>query len=285
LLIEWEKLKLASSDLMEVQLLTVGKKFYPVLVIDHFYENPEYVRDLALSLEYGKHSRDPICRNLGLGVHGAKEVALISSNHLPLWKILHKLWIHDFYPEFEKLIDSLEAESVFSMMFHREGVFDPDLSFPGAGDLFLKGTVYLNPSEQCKGGIGFYRHKESGLEECLPFYLPEEEGREKFSISDDLAKRICDLGVYEGFHDLQKEGVFESYSDWIKLFSKSCFSGNRKNMSGSSDQWELIHFIEMKHNRLVAFPGFLMSVEHYQQEWFGESLEMRKLVQELMLPW
>jgi sulfur relay (sulfurtransferase) DsrC/TusE family protein len=282
--IDWKKLEINPSDMMEIHHATVGKQSYPFLVVDNFYQDPAYLRNLALSLDYCRNYRDPICSLLALGPLGSKKIARISTDQSPLCKFLHEHLAHHFISSLEHMTVSLDSLSVFSMVMNAKGEADYDFKFPKGGDLFLKGSIFLNPPEQCKGGIGFYRHKETGLEEYVPFYLLGKQATGKSLAYKEIVTAVKDLGLYENFHDLQEKGILKKYEDCWKILTASCL-GATKNIAGGNDIWELIHFVEMKYNRLVLFPGFLLNVEHYQEEWFPESLESRKVMQEIMIPW
>src|SRR5687768_16587588 len=49
-----DKTRLALNDKrdMKIELLRIGEDKNPVLVVDNFYKDPEYVRELALNLDY-----------------------------------------------------------------------------------------------------------------------------------------------------------------------------------------------------------------------------------------
>lgn len=282
--IEWNKLGVNSSSKTKIHQGTIGKQAYPFIIVDNFYQDPAYVRRLALTLEYYRNYRDPTCKLLSLGPFGGKKISRISMDQSPLCNFLHKHWANNFISSLEQMTNSLDSLSIFSMVFETENNFDYDLFSPKAGNAFLKGTVFLNPPEQCKGGLGFYRHKETGLEEYVPFYILGEEVKGKSPIYKEVLQVVTRLGLYENFHDLQKKGVFTKYEDCWNTLTETSSKGN-KNMSGDDENWELIHFIEMKYNRLICFPGFTLNVEHYPENGFGKSIESRQVMQEILIPW
>ena len=50
--IDNQKLAINDESRLQIELQTVGKNEYPLLIVDNLYQHPESVRQIALSLQY-----------------------------------------------------------------------------------------------------------------------------------------------------------------------------------------------------------------------------------------
>ncbi len=131
-------------------------KKFPVTIVDNFYENPELIREWALSLEY---SRDPSGR-----WPGERTVPLHNINEKFFHTFARKVFglFVDF--ESEKVKYSIETE--FQRITNYSD--DPNSAFNHGwihqdNDVVFAGVIYLNPNPTGHGGTNIYRpYEETG---------------------------------------------------------------------------------------------------------------------------
>lgn len=169
-----------------------------LVVIDNFYSNPDDVRNLALQAEYKDVTQ--------LNYPGFQSLKSYSSS--PLIEkfeqaLSRKLSIDHNARTFGKFRIMLE-ETGSRLKVHLDGHAD------------WTGVLYLNPSENCHGGTGFYRHKRTGLDGVAS------------------SEQIKNLG----------------FDDWDSL-EKTIIEPDTLN----GEAWEQTMFVGMKFNRLVLFRG------------------------------
>ncbi|HEY1078975.1 MAG TPA: DUF6445 family protein [Bdellovibrio sp.] len=117
-----------------------------VIVIDDFYQNPDAVRDLALSAEYKDVTQ--------LNYPGYQSIKAYSSDALTskFADILgRRLDIDPAKHTFGKFRIMLK-ETGSRLKVHLDGFSD------------WTGVLYLNPEKSCEGGTAFYRHRATGLD-------------------------------------------------------------------------------------------------------------------------
>lgn len=117
-----------------------------ILVIDNFYENPDLVRQLALTAQY-------------------KDVTQLN---YPGFQSLHNFSTSSVIEKIEKAIN---AKVVLDPNGHTFGKFRVMLAETGTnlkvhldGHADWTGVLYLNRDDDCRGGTGFFTHKETGLD-------------------------------------------------------------------------------------------------------------------------
>ncbi|HEU4534234.1 MAG TPA: DUF6445 family protein, partial [Polyangiaceae bacterium] len=121
------------------------------LVVDDFYQDPHYVRELALSLRYSRR------RGLFPGYE-----ASVSVDTAPLAAALASL-----VEEGSTLLAPYRDTFVFSVAAPED--FPPHVALqqPHVDDLSRSGIalaalVYLNLPHQCRGGTSLYTHRRTG---------------------------------------------------------------------------------------------------------------------------
>jgi len=130
---------------MRISFEVFGRARHKVLVVDDFYEDPNLVRETALSLSYGKdRSVYPFVQ--AKPDWGSGTLAQFLSKFIR-----------------EKLIPK-NIEVRFRVITKKADELEPWQRVPHFDNADLAGVIYLNPPEQCRGGTAFYRHKASGLE-------------------------------------------------------------------------------------------------------------------------
>jgi hypothetical protein len=170
-----------------------------VLIIDDFYTKPERIRELALNAEYN-HFKD-----LSNFPGAESKKSFFSANHVK---------------RFEELLN-------------RRVYFDPDKYIFGKfrfathqdeartcvhldWNVDWTAVIYLSLTEHCRGGLGLFKHRETGLT--------------KLPTSEELLTYNCTS---------------------VSEFDKRYIIPVTKDLS----KWELIIEIPIKFNRLVLFRG------------------------------
>ncbi len=57
--------------------------------------------------------------------------------------------------------------------------------------------------------------------------------------------------------------------------------GNKYHLATSNEHWQQTKVIEMKFNRLILYPAFLLHTPIYQEDDFDGPIEQRRLTQNL----
>ncbi|MDQ3908294.1 MAG: DUF6445 family protein [Acidobacteriota bacterium] len=239
--------RLALNERGEIDVSFVGVAGTKALVVDNLYREPDYVRSLALGLNY--HRPAGMYPGFFAFVSVSTRPLLDLANDLMRETIGGELAFTPFYQD----------DIAFAVITRRGSELVPAQRKPHFDDFCdYAGLVYLNTPDQCSGGTSFWRHRATGLRlaargegaESLPALLA------RFGVADEqaLAKRI--LG--EANPDLP-----EGYP------------------TGSTSAWELTDVIEMRYNRLVVYDSLLFHTPHYHEERFGETVETRRLTQNL----
>jgi hypothetical protein len=244
-LIDARHLSLNDSSEMDIQFEVVaGTK---VLIIDNFYRNPEYIRSLALSLDYHRVA----------GMYPGY-LAFVSISTKPLLEFVNKLMVEVIGKDLT-FTPYYQDDLAFAVMTKRGCELVPAQRKPHFDDFCdYAGLVYLNPAEQCAGGTSFWRHRISGWESAsevngatLPALLA------RFGVTDQksLVKRVLAEGGLE--------------------------AGPIQYPTESTPTWERTQVITMKYNRFVFYDSLLFHTPHFYEDCFGETLETRRLTQNL----
>jgi len=170
-----------------------------IIVVDGFYADPKRMRDLALGADYnvfGESQNFP-------GAESKK--AFFSSLHI---KRFEELLGHPIYVDPTKYVFGKFRYAMANDTARTQVHFDK---------VDWTAIVYLSLDENCRGGLGLYRHRATGLV-TIP-HSPE-----------DLAVYGCHNAV-----EFDQRYVLASSTD--------------------PDAWELLHEIEISFNRLLLFPG------------------------------
>ena len=149
---EYEIFKLGKP---KIDYRTIGDTKIPLVVVDNFYQNPNTVRDFALSLPYTKSKY--VCLNSpGERVNLELDIRIIRD---VTYKLM-RLQTSNIKPN--------PAAVTFNKMNGGEKLEALQIN-PHVDDINNLNTamiVYLNKPNECEGGTAFYRHKRTGLEIC-----------------------------------------------------------------------------------------------------------------------
>lgn len=135
-------------------------EYFPTTIVDNFYENPDSIREFALSLEY-KSSTD----GSWPGVR-TNELCEIDSNFFDLFcKKLFSLYYDLNYHEISWHVSScfqlIETFSKEENNIKNEGWIHSDV------DSIFAGVIYLNPNPKPNWGTSIYKLKSGEINDCL----------------------------------------------------------------------------------------------------------------------
>lgn len=245
-LIEQDALALNAVDEMEVQFEQVAGT--DVLIIDNFYRRPDYLRSLALSLNYHRPA----------GMYPGY-FAFVSVSTQPLLDRINLLLRERHAPELV-FTPYYQDDFAFAIITRSGRELVPAQRKPHYDDFCdYAGLVYLNEPAQCAGGTSFWRHRASGLE-------------------------LASAGA-EGASSLPTLMARYGVDDELSLVRRILGEGGEQVPEGypteSNSMWELTRVIPMRYNRFLLYNSLLFHTPHFYEERFGETLETRRLTQNL----
>jgi hypothetical protein len=249
--IDLTRLRLADDP--RVSVVQVGTAPHQVAtVIDGIYRDPDYVRELALSLDFTRPR----------GKFPGYEARLsLASPCRAIADLLSKIVGVSLEPH-----GSSKHDLVFSMADERTDsklrrIRHPHIDGALSGGAFLASLVYLNPPHQCSRGTGFYRHRETGANEVV-------------------ADVSTDFLAYQ-----TKQGTTSLSRTYAKIL-ESCVGvecplseGQWDTLLDSDEVWEKTGEIEMVYNRLVLYNARLFHSPIIANATFGATNESRRLTQ------
>ena len=149
--VDRESLALSSNDEMAIQFVDVaGTK---ALIVDNVYRDPDYVRALALSLDYHRRA----------GAYPGF-LGFISISTSPLLDLVNTL-MHENMGDYVMFTNFYQEDLTFAVVTAKGSDLTPGQRRPHVDDFCdYAGLVYLNPPDQCSGGTSFWRHRPTGLE-------------------------------------------------------------------------------------------------------------------------
>ncbi len=264
--VELERLSLNNESDFKIEFETIGDQNFPLLILDNLYRDPEYVRSLALSLETTR----PKSSHPGLSSEFRTD---ISSLLRLAWKYVGK--------ELGYTPELTVSRSVFpGMSFMRINRKPEDLTIhqcrPHADPVRIAGVVYLNPPEQCVGGTAFYRHRATGVEECV---LPRNKND---SFEQEFMKLAKGRGVFQGYQTYCQKMFRMPYMEFVRSVLTT-LPRTKNYPTDSDDDWEMTRQVEMKFNRFICYPGFMIHSSFYRDDWFGDAIEEQRLTQNVFV--
>ncbi len=257
----------------DIQVIEVGDGRYPALIVDDFYRDPDHLREFALSLNY----RIPPAVYPGYW-------AVMSLSLAPVVSFVYDLFAHRYFPS----APAMEAHATSWQFFNTErraGQPPRPMSHrPHVDSGVLIGLVYLNKPEHCRGGTSLFRHKETGAEAVFPKRVHQGCRIDGRPIDPELRERIWRQGASAPYDRARDAGLVADYSDyWKRILATP--GDEDDNIIDSRGGWELTRLIEMKYNRLLLLPAFVLHSTHFRAEWFGNTPETWRLTHNFMFDW
>ncbi|MFT4552523.1 MAG: hypothetical protein ACI9S8_001148 [Chlamydiales bacterium] len=276
LLVDPERIKHNEDSAADVKIEYVGRQRYPVLVVDNFYLDPEYVRGLALDLHYS-----PVLTSSYPG-----EQAIISLPMTELYSFIYR-HIGKLYGLSKKSTMAF-GDQILRFSLIRKHEKPNHVEIAHIDPTLLQILIYLTPSEKCLPGTLFKRHKEYDIDEHVfevdtmkaaykLIGLSIGESEPQCVVQEAILRRVMKMGLFARYFNLLKEGRMKSFRDMQLLLDTA-----RDNYH----LWEAYHSVEMKFNRLVCFPGFLFHAPSWEEDaWDGERKEEYRLTQNCAVTW
>ena len=238
-----------------------------VIVIDNFYNNPDLVREVVLS--------STATRENNMGYPGYRtEFFVNQKTNIKKYNTI----INSIYSEIDlpsatwikfNLVKSPKTYPFDSRIGHNhcQPHFDKQtLCKTNMLQIQFAGICYLNKNDEFSGknGTGFYRHKPTG-------------------ISNVTEKTIREHGLYKELAKCCKENygnhgsfISELFYDWNYEKDHQCENW----INEGDDIWELIHFINMKYNRMIFYPSSYFHSAYFNDEDF---ITNHRIVQPIFL--
>lgn len=271
--IDLDRLRPNRPEDTDMQIIHVGEGQFPALIVDNFYRDPDHMREFALTLHY----RIPPAVYPG-------HWAVVSLSLEPVVSFLYERFAHWYFPSAQ----AMEAQATSWQFFNSErrasGPPRPHSHRPHVDTGLLVGLVYLNKPEHCRGGTSLFRHKDTGAEAVFPLPVYEGRGGDGRPIDPAARERIWQHGVHRAYDRALQAGQVADYADYWKRITATP-GDEADNIIDSSGGWELARVIEMKYNRLLVLPGFVLHSTHFRAEWFGNTPETWRLTQNFMFGW
>lgn len=276
--IDFERLLPNRPEDTDMQLVEFGQPGYPALIVDSFYRDPDHVRAFAMALRY----KVPLSSQPG-------HVAAASMDLGPLVAFAYEHIGHWYFQSPQAMQSGGGACQFFRTECVDGEPVRPLPQRPHADHALLNGLIYLNKPEQCCGGTSFFRHHPTGAEALFPRELMSgrcPDGRFAQSWMPDAAvkERMWRHGAQRGFERACEAGLASSYDAYWELVTNAP-GAQAGPILGSCGEWELTRVIEMKYNRLVLFPGFLLHSDHFEPGRFGDGPETWRMTQTCVFNW
>ena len=264
-------------DGMTIQPLALGANQYPAMVVDGFYADPEQVRRFAMALHY----KSPPSMHPGY-------VAVASLRLDEIMPLLFEHLGHWYFASSEAMEREANACHFFRMDQREGDPARPSPQRPHTDPGLLAAIVYLNKPEHCRGGTSFFRHKETGADTLLPKELiagrcpdPRSAAWKPDAATMDHAWRH---GAHQPYDSALERGLVSNYDQYWSLINGTPGSDHGPILT-SCGGWELTQTVDMKFNRLLLFPAFMLHSGHFHAEWFGDSPESFRLTQNIVFNW
>jgi len=230
-----------------VSIQQVGLGQHQIVVVDNFYQHPDDVLQVALTLPYT--DRFEIVGNFP-GVR-----ASLNLETRELVETLSSLWgcpLFTFFSPQPVVFQGIKTQNYRLNVGQRQPHIDQDIT----------AMVYLNPADSCTGGTGVYRHRPTGLER-VPI-MPDATIRQ---LADQLELSDEFFTSPEGYENFQNSMIFNP------LFS--CRSNTYIN--DGNEYWELLKLIEMRPNRLMIFDGRCFHSQYIQAGDYDQAFRVNQI--------
>ncbi|GJL68373.1 MAG: hypothetical protein NPIRA06_10080 [Nitrospirales bacterium] len=239
---------LALNPHQTVSIQRVGLGQHQVVIVDDFYQYPEEILKIALSLPYT--NRFEIVGNFP-GVR-----ARLDHDHRELVKSMSALWGCPLYPFFSPqpvVFQGIKTDNYRLNVGQRQPHIDQDVT----------AMVYLNPADSCAGGTALYRHGPTGLERVPP--IPDATIRQlanQLELSDEF------FTSPEGYENFQNSMIFNP------LFA----CRDNRYINDGNEYWELLKLIEMRPNRLMMIDGRCFHSQYIQSGHYNQAFRVNQVL-------
>ena len=239
---------LAINPHQKVSIQRVGRGQHQVVVVDDFYQYPEEILQVALSLPYT--DRFEIVGNFP-GVR-----ARLDHEHRKLVESMSAIWgcpLFTFFAPQPVVFQGIKTGNYRLNIGQRQPHIDQDIT----------AMVYLNPADSCTGGTGLYRHRPTGLERVPP--IPDGTIRQ---LADQLELSDEFFTSPEGYENFQNSMIFNP------LFA----CRDNTYINDGNEYWELLELIEMRPNRLMMFDGRCFHSQYIQSGDYNQAFRVNQIL-------
>ncbi len=259
MIIDAQKLKLSDTSDLQISRETIGRNQYPLLIVDNFYAHPEYVHQLAQSLYYENPK--------GMHIHASSVISLSTGE---IYDFIHEHYAKSWRVGRDQLLGLSNKWRFFRSV--PSGSSLPTIrEDPHADGKFLfAGLIYLTPDAYCKGGTGYYRHRLTGAEEKPP----SATWLRRAKVPPSIIQKLNEYDVHRSF----KESGQKDYDKFMKSIPSKT-TGNKYHLAGSNETWQLTKMADMKFNRLIVYPAFVLHKAIFEEDWFDGEISRRRLTQ------
>ena len=279
-----DKHELELNDRHDMEIHQFDWAGTPVLVIDRLYRRPDYVRRLALSLDFYRTAG--FYPGFFAFVSLSQEPLLNLVNECLFPRLGRELAIHPFYQELTFAVVTKHASELVpaQRIPHYDNFCD------------VAGVVYLNPPAQCIGGTSFWRHRATMLEMApqvgdpavaalAPLFGARDENELlQFCLQQGLPDPPLTVVANSRNPDPNPDIVREK-STVTKTLENSPLVSPLGFPNASTPFWELRKVVPMQYNRLIVYSARLFHTLHVAGDEFGESIDTRRLTQNLYFKW
>jgi hypothetical protein len=212
-------------------------------------------------------------------------IAMISLSMKPVLAFLHEHFAHFYYPTLQSLQRQAHPWAFFRYEPAGSAARRPVPREPHVDEVLLAGVLYLNRPDQCRGGTSFYRHVETGAEVVLPKSMGS--GLSGYdNLDPQVVEKMKSLGALDAFEQWKQnhKGDAKDYGSFRNRILNT--PGSRDDfITDSAGGWEMTRMLEMKYNRLVLYPGFVLHSPYWRREWSVDEPGSRRLTQNFFLRW
>jgi hypothetical protein len=197
------------------KIVSVGELGRKVIIIDDFYKYPEEV------IKLGRSCPATSSKKINFNSPGWRSQVTLDLGQV--FEKIHAVINEHLENEVKELYTEFNIPSHFTMNWIQTSRL-PIVPIPHIDSIAFAGLVYFN--QENLGGTGFFRHKLTGLE-----YFPSHE----FEIKRDEAL----------YRHVLKKHKFKDMNELLKLLLRF----------DDENEWELMHTVDFKFNRLVLYRG------------------------------
>ncbi len=250
-----DRAKLTISEKAKVSTVRVGvEPHQTATIVDDAYRDPNYVRELALSLEFTRS------RGKFPGYDARLSLSSWAGNVADFVNRNTDSRIEPYGESKHDVVFSMTDERVDST---RRRMRHPHIDSGLSPRTLYAGLIYLNPKSQCRGGTAFYRHRESGASELTAAVSPK-------------------LRSYQAAHGIPS--LIRAYRKILELDgfpepTEALADGEWDTLTESDERWEKTGEIEMVPNRLVLYNARLFHSAKFSNGYFGTTKDSRRLTQ------
>ena len=229
----------ANSTIKSVNITDESK----IIIVDDFYDNPDKVRDLCFNVPLFKANWNPM-----ISLFRSYRNKSDFGKYWDTYVYSYSKWLLEQHFNHSIGYDNTDGGDRFSLFsfngkdYKSGGMIAPP--HQDSVDLTMKikqfaAVIYLNTDDECRGGTGFYKHKETNIQNT----------KDMIDYTDgtwDSVKLVLDKFVRE---------TNEKCVEWI---------------SDTDEVWELLYLAEMKYNRAIFYSGDNFHSPYIKKGWFED---------------